>query len=136
MTPDEIRLVKTSFAQVVPISDAAATLFYDRLFAIAPELRTLFVNDLEEQKRKLMLTLATVVHDLDQPELVLPALRDLAHRHVRYGVLDAHYAPVGEALLWTLEQGLGKGFTTSVRAAWGEAYRVIAGAMIEAAPAG
>jgi Hemoglobin-like flavoprotein len=37
-------------------------------------------------------------------------------------VHDSQYDSVGTALLWTLEQGLGKGFTPEVRDAWTEAY--------------
>ena len=32
MTPQQIKLVQQSFAQVKPIADMAAKLFYDRLF--------------------------------------------------------------------------------------------------------
>ena len=59
----------------------------------------------------------------------LPAVRDLGSRHPRYGVTTEHYAPVGAALLWTLEQGLGSSFTTDVKAAWSQAYTSLAGAM-------
>jgi hypothetical protein len=39
MTPDQVKLVQQSFAKVVPISDQAAVIFYDRLFEIAPSVR-------------------------------------------------------------------------------------------------
>ena len=44
MTPEQVDLVQDSFAKVAPIADKAADLFYDRLFAIAPEVRRLFAN--------------------------------------------------------------------------------------------
>ncbi len=132
MSPETIRLVKTSFAHVIPISVEAARLFYQRLFSISPELRALFTTDMDQQGRKLMLTLATVVHDLDRLERLVLTARDLALRHVQYGVVEAHYPPVGEALLWALEQGLGPRFTPAVRAAWIEAYGLLADAMIAA----
>jgi hemoglobin-like flavoprotein len=44
-----------------------------------------------------------------------------------------HYQPVGEALLWTLEKGLGADFTLPVKAAWTEAYKTLSGVMIAAA---
>jgi nitric oxide dioxygenase len=43
------------------------------------------------------------------------------------------YVPVGSALLWTLEQGLGDAFTAETREAWATTYRVLAGTMMEAA---
>lgn len=129
MVPDSITLVQESFKQVVPIAEAAADLFYDRLFAIAPDVRPLFSDDLTEQKKKLIGMLATAVTNLHQVETILSAVEDLGRRHARYGVTPAHYEPVGAALLWTLEQGLGEGFTPPLKAAWTEAYTTLAGMM-------
>lgn len=133
MTPDQIQLVQSSFAQVVPIADKAAELFYGRLFEIAPEVGPLFKADLSEQGRKLMTTLGVVVNGLRDLDAVLPAARELAVRHVDYGVTADHYPPVGEALIWTLETGLGDAFTEDTRAAWIAAYTALSAVMIEAA---
>ena len=131
MTPDQISLIRSTFQQVDP--DSAAAAFYDRLFEIAPGVRDLFPSDLTAQGQKLMATLAFVVNGLDDIEAILPAVRDLGARHVDYGTDPAHYDAVGEALLWTLEQGLGPAFTQEVKMAWTEAYGLIAATMIEAA---
>jgi hemoglobin-like flavoprotein len=133
MTPKQIELVQTSFAKVVPISDTAAALFYNRLFEIAPEVKPLFKGDIREQGRKLMATLGIVVKGLSNLDAVLPAAKSLALKHVSYGVKPDHYEPVGEALLWTLEKGLGDDFTSEARDAWLTAYRALSGAMIEEA---
>jgi nitric oxide dioxygenase len=93
---------------VVSTSQAAA-LFYWRLFEIAPAVKPLFRGDMTEQGCKLMATLDVVVNSLGNLEAVLPAASALAKRHVDYGVKAADYTPVGAALLWTLEQGLGLG---------------------------
>ncbi|MTH99834.1 globin family protein [Roseibium sp. RKSG952] len=133
MTPDQIQLVQSSFAKVKPIADDAASLFYGRLFEIAPEVKPFFKTDLRDQGRKLMATLGVVVNGLSDPETILPAARNLAVRHIDYGVRREHYAPVGAALLWTLEKGLGEAFDPETKSAWEEAYATIAGVMIEAA---
>ncbi len=133
MTPDEIQLVQSSFSKVAPNADAAAALFYGRLFEIAPDVRPLFKSDLGDQGKKLMSTLAVVVGGLTNLETVVPAARSLAVKHVEYGVSAEHYQPVGEALLWTLEQGLGDAFTDEVKAAWTTAYGTLSSVMIEAA---
>lgn len=135
MTPEQVRLVQSSFEKTVPISETAASLFYGRLFEIAPEVRPLFKGGIEEQGRKLMQTLAFVVRGLDRPETIVPAAQQLAKRHAGYGVVDDHYTPVGAALLWTLEKGLGDDFTPEVHAAWTAAYELLAGVMKEAAKA-
>lgn len=132
MTPTQISLVQSSFASVAPISDQAATLFYGRLFEIAPEVKPLFKGDMREQGAKLMKTLAMVVGGLNRLETILPAVEALAVRHVAYGVEDRHYDAVGSALLWTLEQGLGDAFTPETREAWSIAYTTLADAMISA----
>ncbi|MEO1498271.1 MAG: globin family protein [Planctomycetota bacterium] len=137
MTPRQIELVQSTWADVEPIADTAARLFYRRLFEIAPEVRPLFTTSVSEQGDKLMKTLAVVVAGLKKLETIVPAVEDLGRRHVDYGVQSEYYDAVGEALLWTLEQGLGRAFTQEAREAWGEAYRTLAGVMIEAAtPAG
>ena len=133
MTPDQIQLVRDSFAKVRPIQAEAAAIFYDRLFAVAPSVRELFKADLKAQGAKLMASLAMVVVGLDKLDQILPQVQDLARRHVDYGAKDEHYAVVGEALLWTLGQGLGDDFTPEVEAAWVEAYTLLSGAMIAAA---
>jgi nitric oxide dioxygenase len=133
MTPEQIRLVEESFRQVAPIAEPAAALFYERLFALDPALRPLFAGtDMAAQGRKLMQAIGQVVGALRAPEQVLPALRAMGERHAGYGVRDSHYATVGAALLWTLEQGLGAAFTPAMRDAWAEAYGVVSGAMMAA----
>jgi nitric oxide dioxygenase len=133
MTPDQVELVQQSFAKVAPISEQAAVLFYDRLFEVAPSVRAMFPDDMTEQRKKLMATLAVVVNGLTNLEAVLPAASALAKRHVRYGAKPAHYPVVGGALLWTLEKGLGEGWTPEVAHAWTAAYGTLSGYMISEA---
>jgi len=129
MTPQQVELVQTSFEKVVPIAATAADLFYNRLFEIAPATRALFPKDLTEQKVKLMSMLGTAVANLHKLDTILPAVKDLGARHKGYGVTAVQYAPVGAALLWTLEQGLGADFTPDVKAAWTATYNALAGVM-------
>lgn len=136
MSPDQTRIVQTTWKQVVPIADTAANLFYDRLFEIDPTARPLFkAETLPEQKRKLMTMLGTVVAGLSRPEDIIPAAQALARRHAGYGVADSQYDSVGAALLWTLEQGLGAAWTTEAQDAWTAAYTLLSGVMRQAAPA-
>jgi hemoglobin-like flavoprotein len=133
MTPDQVNLVQQSFAKVAPISDQAAVLFYDRLFEVAPTVKSMFPTDLGEQRKKLMATLAVVVNGLGRLESVLPAASALAKRHVSYGAKPEHYTVVGGALLWTLEKGLGEAWTPEVADAWKTAYGTLSGFMISEA---
>ena len=130
MTPEQVNLVQQSFAKVAPISEQAAVLFYGRLFEVAPGVRAMFPDDMTEQRKKLMTTLGVVVAGLNNLPSVLPAASALAKKHVGYGVKPEHFAIVGQALLWTLEKGLGAAWTPDVAAGWTSAYTTLADYMI------
>jgi nitric oxide dioxygenase len=133
VTPEQVKLVQQSFAKVVPISEQAAVLFYNRLFEVAPSVKAMFPADMREQRKKLIATLAVVVNGLGNLESVLPAASALAKRHVGYGAKPDHYPVVGGALLWTLEKGLGEAWTPETAAAWTAAYSALSGYMISEA---
>lgn len=133
MTNEEIELVKTSWAKVLPISEKAAELFYGKLFELDPELKKLFPEDMKEQGAKLMKMINTAVNGLDRLAEIVPAVEALGERHVGYGVTDEHYDTVGEALIWTLGAGLGDDFTDEVKDAWVKVYTVLADTMKGAA---
>ena len=133
MTPQQKSLVQSTFAQVAPIAETAAALFYNRLFELDPALRPLFSGDMQEQGRKLMQTLAVAVAGLDDLELLVPAVRALGKRHVGYGVRHEHYVTVADALIWTLATGLGDAFTPEVHDAWATVYWLLADTMKDGA---
>jgi nitric oxide dioxygenase len=133
MTPQDIELVQQSWKSVVPIKEQAASLFYGRLFELDPNLRPLFKGDMTEQGAKLTTMLNAVITGLTRIETIVPAAQALAQRHVAYGVKPEHYATVGAALLWTLQQGLGPAFTPETEAAWTRTYGVLSSTMIAAA---
>jgi hemoglobin-like flavoprotein len=128
-TETDIMLVRRSFDSVVPIAGVAADLFYERLFYMAPSLRRMFPEDMRDQKRKLMVMIATAVQSLTDLDALVPQLMTLGAQHSRYGVTDTHYRIVGEALIWTLERGLGNAFTPEVERAWVRVYLLIAATM-------
>ena len=130
MTPEQKELVQLTWKKVAPIADAAAKLFYDRLFDIDPSTRPLFkMTDMKRQREMLMHVICVAVAGLDKLDGLVATVESLGRRHAGYGVQDSHYASVGAALLWTLEQGLGKSWTPEVAAAWTEVYGVLSGIM-------
>lgn len=135
MTPNETALIRESFAHLHRRKAETATLFYDRLFSIAPETRALFRTDMTIQGNKLMETFAVALATLNDRDGLTILLRRLGRNHKSYGVEDRHYARVGEALLWTLRTSLGPGYTPEIERAWRALYDHIAGTMIEAARA-
>lgn len=133
MNPTQIELVQDSFSKVAPISEAAAVIFYDRLFEVAPSVKAMFPADMTEQRKKLMMMLAAVVGGLGNLESILPAASALAKRHVSYGAKPEHYPVVGGALLYTLKKGLGEAWTPELASAWTAAYGTLSGYMISEA---
>lgn len=119
MKPDQVALLRTTWAQVTPLGVAAAALFYERLFALDPQLASLFAHtDMERQGKKLLQALSVVVATADRLHTLGPSLEELGRDHLRYGVEDRHYDTVGIALLATLESALGRAFTPAVQEAW------------------
>lgn len=135
MTPEQVQLVQTSFAKVEPIAETAAGLFYTRLFELDPSLRPMFTGDMDEQGRKLMRMIGIVVNNLTRLETIVVAITRLGEKHATYGVKDQDYATVAEALLWTLEKGLGADWNPTLAEAWTVAYTTLAGVMQDAARA-
>jgi hemoglobin-like flavoprotein len=128
-TMKQIELVQRTFAVVAPLADDVAALFYRRLFEIDPSLQSMFKGDMVAQRRKLMVMLTAAVKGLPRLDRLVPVLQDLGRRQAEYGVIDGQYETVGEALLWTLERGLGPEFTPEVRDAWTTVYGVLAATM-------
>jgi hemoglobin-like flavoprotein len=133
LTPTQKALVQESFAAVAAIGDDAALLFYQRLFELDPSLERMFKGNMSEQRKKLLQMLTAAVKGLDRLDQLVPVVEDLGRRHVAYGVADSHYDTVGEALLWTLEAGLGRAFTPDVKDAWATVYGLLSSTMREAA---
>jgi hemoglobin-like flavoprotein len=128
-------LLRDSFALVAPNAEEAAALFYGRVFELDPSLQTMSPEVVSDQGRKLMQMLAAAVKGLDRIEQLIPALEQLAVRHVGYGVKTEHYETVGQALFWTLQEGLGEAFTDEVLQARDDVCELISGVMIDAAEA-
>lgn len=138
LTDNDKSLIVDSFRLVVPIATTAADLFYRRLFELQPGYRRLFPAEMDRQKRKLIVMLQFIVKSLDwQPEewktdvlpeqdLCLVVLAMGRRHHELYEIPDESYGPVGEALLWTLDQGLGDAFTQDVESAWKRLYGTLA----------
>ena len=129
MKVDQITLVQDTFDKIRPISEKAAKLFYNRLFELDPSLKSLFKGDMKTQGKMLMQMLDYAVTGLDRLDTIVLAIQNLGIRHAGYGVKDEYYETVGEALLWTLEQSLGKDFTQDVKDAWTEAYKLLSDIM-------
>lgn len=128
-------MVRSSWALVAPAKTQVAALFYSHLLTLDPALKPLFTGDMTAQGEKLMSMIGAALSLLDRPAQLLPVLHGLGGRHAGYGVREPHYAVVGQALLQTLEEGLGEAFDDDQRAAWTAVYGWIAREMMAGAAA-
>ena len=133
MTEGQILLVKRSwniFREIDPF--LIGDVFYSKLFFDMPHLEHLFHASREEQAKKLVGMLTTIVGRLDHLHELTEEIKQLAIRHTHYGVKQHHYKAVGTALLWTLQQGLGSDWNKEVSEAWTACYQVLSDTMINA----
>ena len=129
MTPEQMRLVRQSFATMMKRKADAGRAFYDHLFAIAPELRPMFKSDINAQATKFIDMLGVIIGLLHDPSSLSHTLAQLAHNHRAYGVRDEHFDRVREALVLTLSDFLDDAFTPELKAAWRDLYSLVASAM-------
>jgi hemoglobin-like flavoprotein len=132
MTPEQRRLVQSSWVQVLPRSETAAALFYSRLFELDPGAARLFRRDMREQGVLFMQMISVIVRGLDDLSGLTPAIVALGQRHAGYGVETADYEAVGSAFLWALERTLGDGYSPAIQAAWASTYQMVASIMRQA----
>ena len=130
VTRDQADIVQLTWHSVLPVGGTFAELFYGRLFALDPEVRRLFKDDIVEQGRNLTAMLSVATANLVKPERISVALRQLGKRHAAYGVRPEHFALVEDALLFALEHALIDVFTAEVKAAWRAAYALLSSAML------
>jgi hemoglobin-like flavoprotein len=133
MTPEQVKLIKLSFAPIIARKREAGRLFYQRLFEVAPEVMPMFKADINAQAEKLMSTLGAMIGCLQDRPTFIAMLENLGRRHISYGVKDEHYDKVRIALLWALENMLGDAFTDDARKAWTELYETVASVMRQTA---
>ena len=129
LSAPQVAALRRSWELVTPIADEVAQLFYARLFELDPALRDLFHSEPEIRRQKLMDALTAVVKFADEPAYLASMLKTLGDRHDSYGVRDEHYVTCGNALLWTLDQGLGLLETAETRDAWVALWTFVAAAM-------
>jgi hemoglobin-like flavoprotein len=141
LTEEYKQAIRRSWRLLAPLGETVSDLFYRRLFELRPDLRSLFPADMDAQKKKLLAMLVFTVKSLDWPieewgqeidpeEDLFLIILALGRRHRNlYNVEDEHYGPVGEALVWTLEQGLGQVFEGTTKTAWIKVYGILSTTM-------
>lgn len=126
---EQINLVESSFNKLLPEAESTAQIFYERLYEIAPTVRSMFKGEVTERKAQLWYILKTAVNGLSDLEELVPKVQDFGRRYIGHRVKKKDYEHVGEAWLWTLEQKLGQNFTPELKKAWISVYTLISGVL-------
>lgn len=132
MTPEQIELVRSSYASLGDDAPAMASDFYRRLFTIDPSARTLFSQEPAVMAEKFAAELNAIVEAITSFDVFSGRLRHLAVRHRAAGVRPRHYRPVGDALMGALAAHLGADWTPAAENAWRRAYNLVAEVMMAA----
>lgn len=132
MTTHQIELLQQSWLVLKPIAPEVGINFYKKLFEVAPGVRRLFKDDINLQADKLMQMLGYIIAMLKVPGELLPEVRKLAVRHNQYSAEPVHYEIVGQCLIETLREGLGKNWNAELQDAWITAYSTLKNVMITA----
>ncbi len=128
-----IEIVKSTAPILETRGKEITTTFYRNLFVKHPELLNIF-NHANQQKGRQQTALANTVtaaaHYIDRLEVLLPAVKQIAHKHRSLAIKPEHYPIVGENLLEAIKEVLGEAATEEIIEAWAEAYGAIADVFI------
>ena len=130
----DLEALETSFDLVAPRGDELMDVFYARLFAAAPVVKPLFAGtDMSRQKSMLLGALVLLRKSLRDLDRIVPVLREMGARHVRYGARPEHYPVVGSVLIAAMAGVAGEDWRPEYEQAWSAAFEVVASVMIDGA---
>lgn len=128
-----IAVIKSTVPVLEAHGTAITTRFYELMFQNHPELLNVFNHANQKQGRQQAALANTVyaaaVH-IDNLAAILPAVKQIGHKHRSLGINPEHYPIVGKHLLLAIKDVLGDAATDEILQAWGDAYAVIADAFI------
>lgn len=119
---DSARMVQRSIAHLAGRELQLTEGFYRHLFAMLPEARALFPDDMAEQRGRLLQALLSSVQSLDDPEGMEARLQALGEIHYYRGIADDQYQYVGHALIRTVRDVVPADWSTWLSSAWISVY--------------
>ena len=135
MTPQEIRLVRSSFARLEPRAVQYAELFLGHVLRADAGIAPMLKGEPAGQGQRLMQLIGVAVSLLDKPGQLNPVLRKLGARFAGHGFNQRHCDTLGAALLRALSEALGDAFDEATCDAWVEMHAIVSRTMIAAARA-
>jgi hemoglobin-like flavoprotein len=135
VTPEQVALVQSSFAELGPGATDLGRRFYKRLFEVAPSVQAMISEDPAVQASLFVSELAVIVDAISRFDAFVARASRLGARHARYGVTHVHYETAGQVLADVLAETLGPAFTGEVQDAWRLAFDLVAETMMQGAAA-
>ncbi|EGC29514.1 hypothetical protein DICPUDRAFT_58751 [Dictyostelium purpureum] len=134
LSPKTVQVIKSTVPVLEQYGVQITSTFYKNMFAAHPELLNIF-NHSNQREGKQQTALANTVYaaalHIDKLPEILPAVKQIAHKHRALGIVPAQYDIVGANLLGAIKQVLGDAATDEIIGAWAEAYGVIAKVFID-----
>ena len=131
VTPEQVAMVRSSFAELGPRVGQLAARFYEGLFATEPSLRSMFSHDPSTQERLFVAEVGVIVSSISRFDAFVVRTRELGARHAAYGVMYVHYEIAGRVLLDALADTFGSAFTDELNEAWRLAFDLVAETMMQ-----
>lgn len=129
-----IEIVKSTVPALREHGVEITTTFYKTMFANNPEVKPLFDMDKQQsgkQPKALAMTVLAAAENIDNLEVLLPAVKRIGEIHCDKEITEGMYPIVGKNLLIAIKEVLGDAVTDEVIEAWGKAYEVIAKVFID-----
>ncbi|MBN2815525.1 MAG: hypothetical protein JXQ67_02495 [Campylobacterales bacterium] len=125
LSTETIKSIKETTPLVQKNAEKITTRMYKILFSDYPQTKELFANAEKDQHKKLAGAIAAFASNIDNLEVLFPAVQKMAQTHVSTKVLPIHYPMVGDSLIRAISDTLGDAFTTEYKEAWIEAYNFL-----------
>jgi nitric oxide dioxygenase len=133
ISPNTIKIVKSTAPVLAEHGEAITQAFYKRLFIRHPEMKNIF-NMTHQKKGTQPKVLANAIfmyaQYIDKLEVLGGAVESIAQKHVSLTITPEMYPIIGENLLAGIGEVLGDAATPEIVGAWAEAYQALANILI------
>ena len=131
MEEARIQRLEQSFNLIAPRGPELVDHFYAHLFSKNPAVRSMFPQDMNDQKKKLLASLVLVIQNIRKPEALRQPLLDMGSRHAGYGTEPEHYPIVRDTLIGVMSDMAGDKWNNQLTEDWTAALNFVAGVMVE-----
>lgn len=133
LSQNTIEIIKSTVPVLKERGVDITTVFYKNMLSENPEIRDMFDKDKQEngsQPQALAMTILAAAQNINNLEVLMPAVKSIAKTHVNLNVTKEQYPIVGKYLLEAIKEVLGDAATDDIINAWADTYSVIADVFI------